>query len=198
MFPIGHVGLAAGAAWLIEIGISKYGTNVQIQPELEYGAVNNTTVGKIDYRMVIIGSLLPDIVDKPLWFLSQGGLFPSGRSYAHTFLFSLILLVGGLILLKFRKSWLLTLSLSSFSHLILDKMWQVPATLWWPFAGELLRVTDTTGWFAGMIQPLITRPDHYTLALLGEALGFIFILILMFRVIRAKGVVSFIKTGFIP
>lgn len=198
MFPIGHAGLAAGAAWLIAIVISKNRTNSPIQPKPEYISDNLTTIGNIDYRLVILGSLLPDIVDKPLWFLSQGGLFPSGRSYAHTFLFSLILLIGGLILLKFRKSWLLTVSLSSFSHLILDEMWQTPATLWWPFAGEFLRVTDTTGWFAGMIQPLITRPGHYTLVLLGEALGFIFILILTFRVIRAKGVVSFIKTGFIP
>ena len=73
-------------------------------------------MGQLDFRIVLIGSLLPDIIDKPLWIFTN--LNWDGRGYAHTFLLNFILLLGGLLLLKRSgKIWLLTLSLCSFVHL---------------------------------------------------------------------------------
>ena len=43
-------------------------------------------LGSIDYRLVLIGSLLPDILDKPLWLIASGDIFLSGRTYGHTLL----------------------------------------------------------------------------------------------------------------
>jgi len=38
-------------------------------------------LSSIDYRLVLIGSLLPDILDKPSWLITFGDIFPSGRAY---------------------------------------------------------------------------------------------------------------------
>ena len=72
-------------------------------------------IGSIDYRIVLLGSLLPDIIDKPLWLFVGSHISFSGRGYAHTLLFSLALFISGLILIRYRKSWLLIISICSFT-----------------------------------------------------------------------------------
>lgn len=47
----------------------------------------------IDYRLVLLGSLLPDIIDKPLGRLILKDMLGNRRIYAHTLVF-LLLLVG--------------------------------------------------------------------------------------------------------
>lgn len=43
----------------------------------------------IDYRVVLLGSLMPDIIDKGILFFLSGERFRSGRMFAHSFLFTL-------------------------------------------------------------------------------------------------------------
>ncbi|MFP3975182.1 MAG: hypothetical protein ACLFVK_03050, partial [Dehalococcoidia bacterium] len=50
----------------------------------------------IDYRIALIGSMLPDIIDKPLGIYIFTETFSNGRIYAHTLLFFLVLLLIGL------------------------------------------------------------------------------------------------------
>jgi hypothetical protein len=73
MLLFGHIGITLGVAWLIESKLKV----------------------KMDYRLIIIGSLLPDIIDKPVGMI----LLPlnNGRVFGHTLLFILILLLIGLI-----------------------------------------------------------------------------------------------------
>ena len=82
-----------------------------------------------------MGSLLPDIIDKPLAYVFN---FGGGRSLAHTLLFALALLAASLYLfITRRRTWLLALFTGVFCHLILDSMWQNPQTLFWPVYGFL-------------------------------------------------------------
>ncbi len=106
MLLFGHIGITLGVAWLVESRLKV----------------------KMDYRLIIIGSLLPDIIDKPVGMI----ILPlhNGRVFGHTLLFILILLLIGL---KYRK--FLFLSFASFLHLIEDEMWKEPKTLFWPLLG---------------------------------------------------------------
>src|SRR3989442_13390412 len=71
---LGHLGIGLGLAWLLS-------TRSSI---------------RIDFRLVLLGSTLPDLIDKPLAFL----LSLEGRLWAHTFLFLFAILA-----LSFVHSW---------------------------------------------------------------------------------------------
>jgi len=140
--------------------------------------------------MVLLGSLLPDILDKPSWLFAFSDIFPCGRDYGHTFLFNLLLFICGLIMIKYKKSWLLIISLSSIVHLVLDQMWDNPVALWWPVLGPFNRA-ETTGWLSNIIQALSSDPGTY----IPEIIGLIIILLLGGRLIVRKSMLNFIRTG---
>ncbi len=206
MLAFAHAGIAAGAAVLFEIVSAKKKWLYQkpgllSEKEEKRGTDspirNSVSIDgrfRIDYRAVILGSLLPDIIDKPIWLLTEGTLFVSGRSYGHSLLFSLLLFIAGLILLRRRKAGLLTLSLAGFSHLLLDEMWRVPVTLWWPLLGAF-RDDSPDGWLPGMFQPLLARPLNYLPEIIEEILGLVVVLYLMYRLMGRKGIKRFITTG---
>ena len=89
---------------------------------------------RIDYRMVLLGAVLPDLIDGFLsLFLFEG---PAGRWIAHSLLAMgavtiVILVVSGgerrLSLFGIGVGWLL--------HLVADGMWQAPETFLWPAFG---------------------------------------------------------------
>jgi hypothetical protein len=147
-------------------------------------------LGSIDYRLVLIGSLLPDILDKPLWLIASSDIFPSGRAYGHSFLLNIVLFIFGLILIKYGKSWLLILSISSIFHLVLDRIWTNPVTFWWPLLGPIPR-EETTSWVSDMIRTLSLNPGVY----IPEIAGLIIVLLLGYKVIVRKNVIKFIRTG---
>src|SRR2546427_10533180 len=61
MFLLGHLGIGLGLAWLLSW----------------------KSPARIDYRLVLFGAVLPDLIDKPLAYVT--GL--DSRIWAHTFLF---------------------------------------------------------------------------------------------------------------
>jgi membrane-bound metal-dependent hydrolase YbcI (DUF457 family) len=82
----------------------------------------------IDYRLVMVGALLPDIIDGPT----------GGRWFAHTLLFSVMLLAGVMLATRHRRllrRQLLALPIGTFLHLVLDGMWTDRDRFWWPFFG---------------------------------------------------------------
>jgi inner membrane protein len=145
----------------------------------------------IDYRFVLLGSLLPDIIDKPIWIFTNANFPWNGRGYAHTFLFNFVLLIAGLILTtRWNKIWLLTISLCSFIHLVLDQMWLDPTTLWWPFLGPIQREA-TAGWLLSLWSELISNPYVYV----SEAVGLIITLYIALRLVASRRGMHFLKTG---
>ncbi|HPR42074.1 MAG TPA: metal-dependent hydrolase [Candidatus Methanofastidiosa archaeon] len=87
-----------------------------------------------DLRLVIVGALLPDIIDKPLSLLSLG----SGRGYAHTLLFMVLVLV-----LAYRHK-AMELAFGNAVHLSLDFMFLEPRIFLWPLLGTYIEVTTHT------------------------------------------------------
>ena len=103
--------------------------------------------GYLDIRLLLVGSLLPDIIDKPVGHFFFKEIFSHGRIFSHTLLFLvLVALVGLYLYLRHNKGWCLVLSFGTFSHLILDQMWRAPQTLFWPLYGFAFDRIELTDW----------------------------------------------------
>lgn len=84
-----------------------------------------------DYRVVVVGAVLPDLVDAPF----------GGARLFHTLLASVLVLT--LVMLGTRgrrhlRRSLLALPIGMFAHLVADGMWARTHTFWWPFFGRSL------------------------------------------------------------
>ncbi|HMG26555.1 MAG TPA: hypothetical protein VKH36_07045 [Acidimicrobiia bacterium] len=86
----------------------------------------------IDYRLVVVGSLLPLVVDLP--FL--------GLSYGHALLASVVLLLVVMLLTigrpRLLRRRLLCLPIGAFCGLALSAAWTNTDVFWWPFTGASL------------------------------------------------------------
>lgn len=83
----------------------------------------------------ILGAVLPDLLDKPLAFLLPG-IFGASRTLGHSLFFFGILFIAGLILWHFRHTLLgLAFAFGVLSHQILDTMWNLAASWYFPLLG---------------------------------------------------------------
>jgi inner membrane protein len=148
----------------------------------------------MDLRILLVGSLLPDIIDKPLGHIFLREDLSSGRTYAHTLLFVILITLGGLIL-RYRtgKTWLLVLSLGTFVHLVLDEMWlsQWRSTTLWPLYGTEFPEAELTGWLGNLWDALWHEPAVY----IPEIIGGVIIIIFLWILIRNGNLASFLKHG---
>ncbi len=97
MYPLAHIGIA-----------------------LLFGRLLQRRLKLRDLRLVALGSMLPDLVDKPLTLVGIG----SGRFIAHSFLFTIA------TALLSRE-----IGFGCAMHLILDRIWEEPKILLFPFLG---------------------------------------------------------------
>lgn len=82
----------------------------------------------IDYRLVVVGVLLPDAVDAVL----------GGARVLHTLVASVLILTGVMLGTRGRRGTrrrLLALPIGTFLHLVLDGVWSSTEVFWWPLFG---------------------------------------------------------------
>ncbi len=148
----------------------------------------------IDIRILLVGSLLPDIVDKPVGVFLFRAIFDNGRIVCHTLLFTIVIMLAGLYLYRSRgKTWLLVLSFGSLMHIMLDKMWLYPRTFLWPLYGLAFEKVGVENWLYYISHALVTDPPTFISELIGAAILFWFALVLLKR----RKVLAFIKCGHI-
>ncbi len=131
----------------------------------------------VNLAYLALGSILPDIIDKPMGLMVFGTPEMS-RTYAHTLLFLLILVVSAVYLKDVR---LASVSVGVFAHLILDSMWQSPVFLFWPLLGNFPQAPDVgTSGTSSYIQGLL---DELRNPMVGiqEVLGLSYLLFLAFE-----------------
>ena len=91
---------------------------------------------RMDLRMLVLGALLPDLIDTPigLVFFDELG---SVRLFSHGLLLAAAVMVGVVLSTRRgrpRKLWM-PVAIGLLLHIVLDAMWLDPETLWWPFFG---------------------------------------------------------------
>jgi hypothetical protein len=117
MFLFGHIGVTLGIFFVLGIFVPRLKAN-------------------INPKYLIIGALLPDLIDKPLGRVIFATTIANGRIIGHTLLFSLLIFSIGLYLFEKRRDIIiLSLASGSFFHLMEDQMWETPKTLFWPLFG---------------------------------------------------------------
>lgn len=109
--------------------------------------------------MCILGSILPDIIDKPLGYTIFPGI-GDGRLIAHSIVG--ILIIGVIALLLFRNP-LETGALMSgvILHQLLDAMWLIPINWLYPFLGPfpIFMKENYFGW--GLMRELTTPSEWF-------------------------------------
>lgn len=136
----------------------------------------------LDVRLLVIGAMLPDLIDKPLGHL----IFPedNGRIFAHTLLFSILLLMVGL---RFRP--FLSISIGTSFHHILDGIFLDPGTSLWPLLGPFGSYDfEVYQWLEAFVEPYVISE---------EIIGLLMIVILAWnwKLMAPGNFRYFLKTG---
>jgi hypothetical protein len=135
------------------------------------GAVLGLLIADIlhDRRWVLLclfGSVLPDLLDKPLGLFFFEDSIGYGRVFGHTLLAVLVLLVLGLIIWKWLKSPIVIgIAVGFISHQVLDLMWRQPKIWLYPLYGPFQGNQTAEILFSITLRDL-KNPSEILLALL--------------------------------
>ncbi len=208
MLLFGHVGITLGAAGVIA-GLAGNSSRGETSAATKNPRADSTIAGKrtarlaawfsklgdyLDIRFLLIGSILPDIIDKPVGQYLFRETLSNGRVFCHTLIFLLLITVSGWYLYRrYHRTWLLALASGTAAHLVLDRMWEAPKTLLWPFFGLTFERVDLTYWTSGLLRALLTDPGTYIPELVGIAVFAWFIWLLW----RCRGIYAFLRHGYV-
>lgn len=185
MLLLGHIGITLGAVGLLAGVIERISSNTTADKDgpASTSAINEKVTESVsdneaswftslannkDIKSLLIGSLLPDIIDKPVGLGICKDRFSNGRIFSHTLLFPTILAnIGRLIHRHYAKTWGFSLALGAFAHLILDRMWREPTTLFWPLFGLRFKKVDISNWLFNILRGLFTDPAMYRPEIIG-------------------------------
>ncbi|SMC98150.1 metal-dependent hydrolase [Sporomusa malonica] len=170
MLPLGHMGITLSivrtAAWLFRIN-------------------------SLDYRVLLVGSILPDLIDKPLRILfATEPIF--GKGFGHSFLFLVSLYsVGKLLRNNQHKTTLWALWIGAVIHDVFDLMWFFPKIFFWPAFIPNLPKAPYEPW--GQIIHFYGVPIRQVFAL--EVVGGGILLVSFIILALNNRLVRFLKTG---
>ena len=148
----------------------------------------------VDYRLVVIGAMLPDIIDKPLGEYLLSGIFHNGRIFAHTLAFVVVLSIIAIIVAWRYRYWGIgILAFGAFVHQLLDQMWNTPQTWFWPALGWAFPKNPLDNYALYILNNLLTEPSAYV----PEIVGFIIVaaFVMRFRLYQRDNAWRFIRTG---
>jgi len=110
MMPPGHVAVTWGVTALLQ--------------------KNKSNLFRLDYRLLALAALGPDLIDKPLAIF----VFPAAQTsqlVAHSLVFNVVILL--VALLWQRRA--LPYALAFVMHIVADRMWNHTESFWWPLFG---------------------------------------------------------------
>ena len=127
MYALGELGIGLGLAWL----------------------VSYRNRAAVDFRLVLLGSILPDLIDKPLGAL----LHLEARLWAHSLLFLGAVLALSLLPALRGLRWV---GFGDAVHLLVDLIWEQPMVALWPLLGVAFPAGEQS--VGGYLQILLTDP----------------------------------------
>lgn len=197
MLILGHAGITLGSAVILNgifSGVSARQKKVnQAQALWRRPADWFASLAKrVDIRFLLLGSLLPDIIDKPAGQVLFRDTFSNGRIFSHTLVFFILISLAGIYLYRKRgKTWLLAGTFGVFTHLVFDQLWELPKTLFWPLYGFSFARVDLTGWTGSVFYALLHSPEVYVPEIIGGAILLVFGGTLWYH----RGIVAFLRDG---
>ena len=139
----------------------------------------------MDLRWVLVGSLLPDVIDKPIGSIFFHDTFGTHRVFAHALVFPVVLLALVMAVTRrgtARRRGAIAVVIGCFVHLLLDGVWISPEAFLWPFFGlDFPRVAGSD--FATLVGDMIRSPFMWA----GEAAGLAYLIYLWRRYLRGPG-----------
>ncbi len=152
---------------------------------------------KMDLRWIMVGSLLPDLIDKPLGSIWFHDTFGTHRLFAHALVFPVFLLFAAMAITRrgtALRRGAIAVVIGCFIHLVLDGVWTSPEAFLWPLFGfdfPLVAGSD----FASLVSSSLRSP----LVWIGEVLGLAYLWYLWRRHLAAPGALRrFGRDGQIP
>ncbi len=169
MFIFGHIGITLGIFYLLNSLSSKNSFWVNVP-------------------WIAIGALFPDFIDKPLGRIILAETIGSGRIFAHTLLFVLLLGLAGYYLYNQGKPELLIIAGASFCHLLEDQVWETPEVFFWPFLGWSFPKDTISGSFIEYLMIIFNRSydPGFTGVFISEIVGLLIIVLLSGKYIQEK------------
>ena len=151
----------------------------------------------MDLRWLAAGSILPDVIDKPIASILFNDTFHAHRVYGHTLAFPVLGLVAALVFprrgSRIRKA-AFAVVLGVFMHLVLDGAWTSPDAFLWPLFGWAFPTSSGSD-FATLVRTMVTDP----LVWVGEGFGAAYLIYLWRRHLNAPGALRrFLRDGRIP
>lgn len=154
------------------------------------------TIGRrrIDYRIVLLGAVLPDLIDKPLGRILFEERFHTSRLYGHTLAFVVLSLLAVMLFMRgeMARRWFI-LPIAALLHLGLDAMWDHPITLFWPLFGTRFPPDPVGDYWLALVLRVFEHPAEAIKELIG--LGVLVYMGLAFGMTDQATRRRFLRTG---
>lgn len=92
---------------------------------------------KVDMRFLVLGAVLPDLIDLPIGSLFLAGRYSTGELWAHSLLIPSVYMAVVLLATRRgrRRRAFMAVGIGWLFHLLLDGMWVSQHVFLWPFFG---------------------------------------------------------------
>jgi len=152
---------------------------------------------KVDARFLLVGAVLPDLVDLTLGTVILADTYSTGELWFHTLLAPTLYTAGVLLFTRRgrRRRAFMALGVGWLFHILLDGLWTDPEILFWPFFGWELPAGEAPFWPLAWERAL-SDPWRWVL----EAVGLAYLLWLWFAtgLNRPERRRALLETGRIP
>jgi hypothetical protein len=172
MYVLGHLGLTIG---LLLFGI--------------YIFDKSDFLKIIDFRIILLFALLPDIIDKIIGHLVFQESINNGRIFSHTLIFIIVFVIVFSSIVG-KLWWIYCYPV--IIHQIYDMMWLEPETWFWPYFGWRFNAFDID-----LLEHWWTMLTTDPFTIITEILGFtiLLILIIYFKFYQKDNLLRFFKNG---
>ncbi len=148
LYALGELGIGLGLAWV----------------------VSYRNRAAVDFRLVLLGSILPDVIDKPLGAI----LHLEARLWAHSLVFLAAILLLGLLPALRGMRWVV---FGDAVHLLFDLIWQQPLVMLLPLFVLAFPAETTPQTCAAYFEILLMDPYVQ----FGEIVGSVILIAIAWR-----------------
>jgi hypothetical protein len=103
---------------------------------------------KVDIRFLMVGAILPDLIDLPVGTILLANRYSTGELWFHSLLLATIYMA--LVLMATRRGRrrraYMAVGVGWLFHLLLDGMWTNPEVFFWPFFGLEIPAGESPFW----------------------------------------------------